>query len=133
MNFIDLNVQHARIEADVDERIRRVLAHGQYVMGLEIGELEARLADHVGVQHCMGVSSGTDAVPVALMALDIRPGDEGITTPLTFVATAEVIALLGAIPYVVDIDPRTYSIDPNLIEAAIGPTTRAIMPVSLCG
>jgi UDP-2-acetamido-2-deoxy-ribo-hexuluronate aminotransferase len=133
MQFIDLKAQQARIEADVNARIQAVLAHGRYIMGPEVAELEERLADYVGVRHCIGISSGTDALLVALMALEIGPGDEVITTPFTFVATAEVIALLGAVPKFVDIDPATYNIDPALIEAAIGPKTRAIMPVSLYG
>lgn len=133
MQFIDLQTQRARIEADVDARMRAVLDHGRYIMGPEVTELEERLAAYVGVRHCIAVSSGTDALLVALMALDIGAGDEVITTPFTFVATAEVIALLGAVPKFVDIDPVTYNIDPKLIEAAIGPKTRAIMPVALYG
>ena len=133
IGFIDLAAQQDRIRPQLETNLHRVLHHGSYVMGPEITELERRLADYVGVNHCIAVSSGTDALLVALMALDIGPGDEVITTPFTFVATAEVIALLGAVPKFVDIDPRTYNIDPNLIEAAIGPKTRAIMPVSLYG
>jgi UDP-2-acetamido-2-deoxy-ribo-hexuluronate aminotransferase len=133
MQFIDLKAQQARIEAEIQARIQAVLAHGRYIMGPEVAELEARLADYVGVRHCVGVSSGTDALLVALLALDIGAGDEVITTPFTFVATAEVIALLGAVPKFVDIDPVTYNLDPALIEAAIGPKTRAILPVALYG
>jgi UDP-2-acetamido-2-deoxy-ribo-hexuluronate aminotransferase len=133
MQFIDLKAQHARIAVQVNTRVQAVLAHGRYIMGPEVSELEERLAAYVGVRHCIGVSSGTDALLVALMALDIGPDDEVITTPFTFVATAEVIALLGAVPRFVDIDPVTYNLDPALIEAAIGPRTRAIMPVSLYG
>jgi UDP-2-acetamido-2-deoxy-ribo-hexuluronate aminotransferase len=133
MQFIDLKFQQQRIADDIEHRIKAVLAHGRYIMGPEVAELEERLADYVGARHCVCVSSGTDALLVALLALDIGQGDEVITTPFTFVATAEVIALLGAVPKFVDIDPVTYNIDPNLIEAAIGPATRAIMPVSLYG
>lgn len=133
MNFIDLQTQYARIDTDINARIQAVLAHGKYVMGPEIGELEQRLAEYVGVAHCIAVSSGTDALLVALMALGVGRDDEVITTPFTFVATAEVIALLGAIPKFVDIDPRTYNIDPAQIAAAITPKTKAIMPVSLYG
>ena len=133
MNFIDLESQDARIEAGANERIRSVVAHSQCVMGPEVGELEARPADYVGVEHCMGVSSGTDALLDAMMVLAMRPGDEVITTPCTFVATAKGIARLGAIPHLIDIDRCNCNIDPNLVEAAIGPTTRAIMPVSLYG
>ncbi len=133
IGFIDLAAQQDRIRPQLETNLHRVLHHGSYVMGPEISELERRLADYVGVNHCIAVSSGTDALLVALMALHIGPGDEVITTPFTFVATAEAIALLGAVPKFVDIDPRTYNIDPGLIEAAIGPKTRAIMPVSLYG
>ncbi|MDX1496247.1 MAG: DegT/DnrJ/EryC1/StrS family aminotransferase [Salinisphaeraceae bacterium] len=133
MQFIDLKQQYARIEDDVLARMRAVLDHGQYIMGTEVGELEEKLAEFVGVKHCISVSSGTDALLIALMAYGIGRGDEVITTPFTFIATAEVIALLGAKPVYVDIDPKTYNLNPELIEAAITPNTKAIMPVSLYG
>ena len=131
--FIDLKTQYQRIEADVNARIKKVLEHGQYILGPEVGELEAKLAGYVGSKHCIGVSSGTMALHIALIALDIGPGDEVITTPFTFIATAEIIALVGAKPIFVDIDPKTYNIDPTKIEAAITDKTKAIMPVSLYG
>ena len=133
MDFVDLKTQYRRIQGDVDRRIRRVLEHGQYILGPEVVELEERLADFVGVKHCIGMSSGTDALLAALMALDIGAGDEVITTPFSFIATAETIALLGATPVFVDIDPATYNIDPAGIEAVITERTRAILPVSLYG
>lgn len=133
MQYIDLSIQQKRIRSEIDLRIQTVLNHGQYIMGPEVAELEEKLADYVGVNHCIGVSSGTDALLIALMALDIHPSDEIITTPFTFIATGEMIRLLGAIPVFVDIDPRTYNIDPLGIEAAVTPKTRAIMPVSLYG
>jgi UDP-2-acetamido-2-deoxy-ribo-hexuluronate aminotransferase len=133
MNFIDLQAQYRRIEGDVNARIKAVLEHGQYIMGPEVAELEERLAAAVGVKHCIGVSSGTDALLVAMLALGIGPGDEVITTPFTFIATGEMIALIGAVPVYVDIDARTYNIDPMQIEAAVTPRTRAIIPVSLYG
>lgn len=133
MNFIDLHAQYRRIEGDVNARIKAVLEHGQYIMGPEVTELEDHLAAAVGVKHCIGVSSGTDALLVAMLALGIGPGDEVITTPFTFIATGEMIALIGAIPVYVDIDAKTYNIDPERIEAAITPKTRAIIPVSLYG
>jgi UDP-2-acetamido-2-deoxy-ribo-hexuluronate aminotransferase len=133
MKFIDLQAQYGRIQDQIQERINRVLAHGQFIMGPEVRELEERLADFVGVRHCIGVSSGTDALLIAMMALEIGPGDEVITTPFTFIATGEMIALLGAKPVFVDVDPQTYNIDPSRIEAAITGNTRAIMPVSLYG
>ena len=133
MQFIDLQAQYQRIKADVDARIHAVLDHGKYVMGPEIDELEAALAEYAGAQHCVALSSGTDALLVPLMALGIGPGDEVITTPFTFIATGEMIGLIGAKPVFVDIDPDTYNIDANLIEAAITPKTKAIMPVSLFG
>lgn len=133
MQLIDLQAQYQRIKSDVDARIHAVLDHGKYVMGPEIDELEARLADYAGAPHCIALSSGTDALLIAMMALDIGPGDEVITSPFTFIATGEMIGLLGATPVFVDIDPETYNIDAALIEAAISDRTRAIMPVSLFG
>ena len=131
--FIDLKSQYAALKSSIDARIQRVLDHGQYIMGPEVGELEERLAAYVGVRHCITVASGTEALLIALLALDLKPGDEVITTPFTFAATVEVIALLGAVPVYVDIEPDTCNIDARLIEAAITPRTRAIMPVSLYG
>ena len=133
MDFIDLKTQYQRLKAPIDARMARVLEHGQYILGPEVGELEQTLAAYVGSRHCIGVSDGTTALQIAMMALGIGPGDEVITTPFTFIATGETIALLGARPVFVDIDPRTFNIDPALIEAAITPQTRAIMPVSLYG
>ena len=131
--FIDLARQQQRILPEIEKRMAAVLKHGQYILGPEITELETKLAAYCGVKHCITVSSGTDALLIALMAIGIKPGDEVITTPFTFIATGEVIALLGAKPVFVDIEPRTYNIDPALIEAAITPKTRVIMPVSLYG
>lgn len=133
IQFIDLQAQQARIKDKIDAAIQRVLSHGQYIMGPEVAELEDKLAEYVGVKHCITASSGTDTLLIALMALGIGPGDEVITSPFTFIATGEMIALTGAKPVFVDIDPRTYNIDPSLIEAAITPRTKAIMPVSLYG
>lgn len=133
MQFIDLKTQSNRIENRIIDRFKAVLSHGAYVMGPEIVELEKVLAKFIGVEHALAVASGTDALLIALMALDIGVGDEVITTPFSFFATAEVIALLGAKPVFVDIDPETYNIDPALIEAAITSKTKAIMPVSLYG
>jgi len=133
MQFIDLKKQAARIENRVLERFKAVLNHGNFIMGPEIAELESQLAKFVNVEHALALSSGTDALLIALMALDVGHGDEVITTPFSFFATAEVISLLGAKPVFVDIDKDTYNIDPNLIEAAITPKTKAIMPVSLYG
>jgi len=133
MQFIDLQAQYRQLEEEINTRIRRVLEHGRYILGPEVAELEERLGEYVGVRHCIGLSSGTDALLVSLMALDIGPGDEVITTPFTFIATGEAIALLGARPVFVDIDPRTYNLDPTRIAAAVTPRTRAIMPVSLYG
>ncbi len=133
IDFIDLKTQQDLIRPVLEQNIHRVLHHGQYIMGPEIKQLEARLAEYVGVKHCITVSDGTKALLIAMMALGIKHGDEVITTPFTFIATGEMIALLGAIPVFVDIDPRTYNIDPNKIEAAITLKTKAIMPVSLYG
>lgn len=133
MELIDLKTQGQRIASDVRLRMERVLAHGQFVLGPEVYAVERALADFVGVPHALGVSDGTTALAIALMALDVGRGDEVITSPFTFVATAEAIALLGATPVFADIDPRTYNIDPHCVERAIGPRTKAIVPVSLFG
>ena len=133
MEFIDLKSQYSRIQQNINNRINTVLEHGKYILGPEVQELEECLADFVGVKHCIGVSSGTDALLIALMALEIKQGDEVITSPFSFISTAEVIALIGATPVFVDIEPRTYNIDPSKIRDAITDKTKAIMPVSLYG
>ena len=133
LQMVDVLGQYHRIKADVDAAIHRVLESGQFIQGKEVGELERRIAAYLGVSDAVGCASGTDALQIALMALGIGPGDEVITTPFTFVATAEVIGLLGAKPVYVDIDPRTFNIDTHLIERAITPRTRAIIPVHLYG
>jgi UDP-2-acetamido-2-deoxy-ribo-hexuluronate aminotransferase len=133
MQFIDLKTQQTLIRDDLERRIAALLDHGQYILGPEVSEMERALADYVGVGHCVSAASGTDALLLALMALGIGAGDEVITTPFSFIATAESIALLGATPVFVDIDERTFNINAGLIEAAIGPKTKAIMPVSLFG
>ncbi len=133
MQFIDLKRQQTLIRADIDRRLAAVLDHGQYILGPEVTEMESLLAEFVGVEHCISVASGTDALLAALLALELSPGDEVITTAFSFIATAEVIALIGATPVFVDIDPRTYNLNPALIEGAISDRTRAIMPVGLYG
>jgi len=133
MQFIDLKTPYAALKTDIDAAIHRVLDHGQYIMGPEVKALETALAAFAGTKHCVTVASGTEALLIALMALGVKAGDEVITTPFTFAATAEVIALLGARPVFVDIEPDTCNLDPRLVEAAITPKTRAIMPVSLYG
>ena len=133
IEFIDLKAQYAALKTGIDARIQAVLDHGQYIMGPEVKELETRLAAWSGAKHCITVASGTEALLIALMALDLKPGDEVITSPFTFAATGETIALLGGRPVFVDIEPDTCNIDATLIEAAITPRTRAIMPVSLYG
>jgi UDP-2-acetamido-2-deoxy-ribo-hexuluronate aminotransferase len=133
IDFIDLKAQQARIRDRIDAGIARVLAHGQYILGPEVGELEEKLAAHAGVAHCIAVANGTDALQIAQMALGIGRGDEVITPGFTYIATAETVALLGARPVYVDVDPRTFNLDPELLEAAITPRTRAIIPVSLYG
>ncbi len=131
--FVDLQAQYRAHKQNIDACIHRVLDHGQYILGPEVEELERRLAARVGVAHCISCSSGTDALLLALMALGIGAGDEVITTPFTFFATGETVSLLGAVPVLVDIEPDTKNLDPALIEAAITPRTRAILPVSLYG
>lgn len=133
MQFIDLAAQQARIKDKIDAGIERVLAHGKYILGPEVQELEEKLAAYTGAKYCITVANGTDALQIAQMALGIGPGDEVITPGFTYIATAETVALLGAKPVYVDIDPKTYNIDPSLIEAAITEKTKAIIPVSLYG
>ena len=133
MDFIDLKTQYAALQGSINTRMQRVLDHGQYIMGPEVAELEAALAQRTGARHCITVSSGTEALLISLMALGLQSGDEVITTPFTFAATAEVIVLLGGRPVFVDVEPDTGLIDAARIEAAITPRTRAIMPVSLYG
>lgn len=133
MDFIDLRSQYHALRSSIDNRIARVLEHGQYILGPEVAQLEARLAEFTGSGHCVTVASGTDALLIALMALEIGPGDEVITTPFTFVATVEVIVLAGATPVLVDVEADTGNMDAGLLEAAITDHTRAIMPVGLYG
>ncbi len=119
MQFIDLAVQQRRIKDEIDANIAAILDHGKYIMGPEIGILENRLADYVGVKHAIGCASGTDALLMALLAKQIGPGDAVFTSPFTFIATAEVLSLLGAVPVFVDIDPQTFNIDPDKLQSAI--------------
>lgn len=133
MDFIDLKTQYRALRESINGRIQKVLDHGQFIMGPEVGELEQKLAAYTGSKHCITVASGTEALLIALMACDIKPGDEVITPSFTFVATAEAIVLAGAKPVFVDIEPDTCNVDPAKLEALITPRTRAIMPVSLYG
>lgn len=143
MDFIDLKAQQRAILPDLMERIKRVLAHGQYILGPEVKELEARLAEYVGVKHAISCSSGTDALLIPLMAYGVGPGDAIFTTPFTFIATAEMIQLLRATPVFVDVDPRTFNLAPDALEEAITglskhPRTaslqpKGIIPVDLFG
>ncbi len=133
MQFIDLKAQYARIAPQIHTAMEKVLAHGQYIMGPEITTLEATLSEYVGAAEGIAVGSGSDALLVALMALDIQPGDEIITTPFSFMASTSMLTLLGAKPVFIDIEPATYNLDANLLEAAITPNTKAILAVDLYG
>ncbi len=133
MEFIDLKTQYNQLRESINRRIQTVLDHGQYIMGPEVKELEDRLSAYTGAKHCITVASGTEALLISLMAIGIKPGDEVITTPFSFIATAEVIVLLGAKPVFVDIESDTCNINVALIEAKITDKTKAIMPVSLYG
>ena len=133
MQFTDLKAQYAALKASVDARIQRVLDHGQYILGPEVAELEAALAAFTGSRHCVSVSSGTEALLIALMAIELKPGDEVITSAFTFAATAEMIVLAGGTPVFVDVEPDTANIDTTRIEGRVTARTRAIMPVSLYG
>lgn len=133
MDFIDLKSQQRRIRPILDRRIAAVLDHGQYILGPEVRELEQRLCEFLGCRHALGVSSGTDSLLIALMALGIGPGDEVVTVPYTWISTAEVISLLGAKPVFVDIEPDTWNLDPGKLAAAITDRTKAILPVGIYG
>lgn len=131
--YLDLKPQYAALQTRINERIQAVLNHGQFILGPEVAECEKSLASFVGARHCLTAASGTDALMMALMAIGVGPGDEVITTPFSFFATAETISLVGAEPVFVDIELETFNIDASKIEAAITPRTKAIMPVSLYG
>ncbi|MGJ0626972.1 DegT/DnrJ/EryC1/StrS family aminotransferase [Xenorhabdus bovienii] len=133
MQFTDLAAQQLKIKDKIDENIQKVLAHGKYILGPEVSELEEKLVEYTGAKYCITCANGTDALQIALMAIGIKPGDEVITPGFTYIATAETVALLGGIPVYVDVKPTTYNLDPALLEAAITPKTKAIIPVSLYG
>jgi dTDP-4-amino-4,6-dideoxygalactose transaminase len=133
LQMVDVLGQYAKIKDDVDAAVHRVLASGQFILGKDVGEFECQIAGYLELKYAVGCASGTDALQIAMMALGIGPGDEVITTPFTFVATAETIGILGAKPVYVDIDPRTYNLDPALIERVITSRTKAIIPVHLYG
>ena len=131
--FIDLAAQQNRLRAEIEAGIAAVLAHGKYILGPEVADLEDKLAAYTGAAHCITVANGTDALQIALMALGVGPGDEVITPGFSYIATAEAAVVLGARVVYVDIDPISYNLDPVLLEAAITPRTKAIIPVSLYG
>ena len=131
--FFDLAAQQAMIKRQIDENISKVLAHGNYILGPEVSELEERLCEYTGAEYCITCANGTDALQIALMAIGVGLGDEVITPAFSYIATAEANALLGAKPVYVDVDPQTCNIDPNLIETKISNRTKAIIAVSLYG
>lgn len=133
IEFIDLSAQQALIKSEIDSNIQKVLAHGKYIMGPEVSELESQLKAFVGAKYCISCANGTDALQIALMVSGVGPGDEVITPGFTYIATAETVAVLGAKPVYVDVDERTYNVDPSKLEAAITNKTKAIIPVSLYG
>ncbi len=133
MEFVDLKSQYKDLADEINSRMQRVLEHGQFVMGPEVSELEQQLAKFIDVPHCITCSDGTNALLLAMMALEVGPGDEVITTPFSFFATAEMILLLGAKPVFVDIDLESYNLNPKLVEMALTKRTKAIMAVSLFG
>ncbi|MBX9867367.1 MAG: DegT/DnrJ/EryC1/StrS family aminotransferase [Burkholderiales bacterium] len=133
MQFVDLKKQYELIKSDVQAEINQVLDSGQYIMGSKVAELENVLANYTGAKHCVGVCDGTKALLIALMALDIKAGDEVIVPAFTFIATVSMVKLLGAKPVFADVDEKTYNLDPNKIEPLINNKTKAIIPVSLYG
>ncbi|MBW1645949.1 MAG: DegT/DnrJ/EryC1/StrS family aminotransferase [Deltaproteobacteria bacterium] len=133
MQFVDLPAQYRAYREEIDRAVAEVLASARFINGPQVARLEEQLASYVGRAHAVACASGTDALLLALMLLGIGPGDEVITTPFTFIATAETIALVGATPVFVDIDPETYNLDPGLVAAAVTPQTRAIVAVDIFG
>ena len=133
IEFIDLKAQQVRLKEKIDAGIQNVLSHGQYILGPEVSELEEKLAAYVGAKYCISCANGTDALQIVQMAFGIGPGDEVITPGFTYIATAETVAVLGAKPVYVDVNPKTYNLDIEKLEAAITPRTKAIIPVSLYG
>ena len=139
MQFIDLKTQQIEIREKIDQRINKILDHGKYIMGPEVYELEERLADYLNVKYCISCSSGTDALLIPLLAMNIGPGDAVLTTPFTYIATAEVIALVGATPVFCDIYDKTFNINPDGLASALNfahskkLNPKAIMPVDLFG
>ncbi len=133
IHMVDVVGQYKKIKPEIDAAIQRVMESGQYILGKEVTAFEQEMAAYLSVRHAVGCASGTDALQIALMALGVGPGDEVVTTPFTFAATTEVIVLLGARPVYVDIDPRTFNIRPDQIEAVLTPHTKAIIPVHLYG
>ena len=131
--IIDLHSQQDRLRPQIEAGIARVLAHGKYILGPEVDELEEKLKAYTGAKYCITCANGTDALQIALMSLDVGPGDEVITPSFSYISSAETIAILGAVPVYIDIDPSTYIMDPVLLESKITPRTKAIIPVSLYG
>jgi len=131
--FVDLNAQYHALKPEMDAAIQSVLERTAFILGPEVEAFEQAFADYIGAKHAIGVGSGTDALRLALEALDIGPGDEVITVANTYIATCEAISHVGATVRLVDVDPHTYNIDPTKIEAAITPRTKAIIPVHLYG
>ncbi|HWF45152.1 MAG TPA: DegT/DnrJ/EryC1/StrS family aminotransferase [Candidatus Kapabacteria bacterium] len=133
IQMVDVIGQYHRYQQEIDEAILEVTRSGKYINGPYVQRFERAMASYLGVKHAIACASGTDALQLALMAIDLQPGDEVITTPFTFAATTETIVLLGGKPVYIDIDPMTFNLDVNLIEARITPRTRAILPVHLFG
>jgi UDP-2-acetamido-2-deoxy-ribo-hexuluronate aminotransferase len=133
IHMVDVVGQYQKIKAEIDETALRVLGSGQYILGKEVLDFENEIAHYLHVNHAIGCASGTDALMVSMMALGIGRGDEVLTTPFTFAATTETIMLLGATPMYVDIDPKTFNLDPSKMESAITKNTKAIIPVHLYG
>ena len=133
IQFFDLAAQQELLKREIDKRIQKVLSHGKYILGPEVTELEERLADYTGAKYCITCANGTDALQIALMALDIGPNDEVITPSFSYIATAEATALMGAKPVYVDVDDKTCNVQSSAIEEKITTKTKAIIPVSLYG